>query len=118
MLTFLALADMVDAAQRMGLWGCDVNVPCTCDVNVKVQCAKTAGRQSNLASEDWCNRWLVETCKRFDSIPPSLRFLGMAKSILRFSNVFNKRYAWRWEHTGTNLMAEMGQQVNKLSFGA
>ena len=53
-----------------------------------------------------------------DSIPPSLRFLGMAKSILRFSNVFNKRYAWRWEHTGTNLMAEMGQQVDKLSFGA
>ena len=35
MLTFLALAHIVDATQRMGgvvvgWWGCDVKVPCTC----------------------------------------------------------------------------------------
>ena len=48
----------------VGWWGCYVNIPCTCDGNAKVQCAKTAGGQSNLALAYWCNRWLVETCKR------------------------------------------------------
>ncbi len=87
----------------VGWWVCDVNVPCTCTHG---PCVTTHG-----ARHGWWRR-------AKNSIPPSLHTpLGHGEVNPKIFQCV-QRYAWRWEHTGTDLMAETGRQVHKMSFGA
>ena len=104
---------MVDATQRigwgcMGWSGCVFNVSCTCTYGR----ANKATLQVNTGAIDgWWTR-------AKDSIPPSLHtLLGTGEANRKIFQCV-QRYAWRWEHTGTNLMAETGQRAHKMSFGA
>ena len=127
MLTLLALAHMVHATQRMGCgWGGGVMMLTFCTFtpggcyarhgvglfNVPRRRAGKATLQVNTGAIDGWGR------RSQDSIPPSLHtLLGNGEVNPKIFQCV-QRYAWRWEHTGTDLMAETGQQAHKMRFGA